>query len=207
MIKQRIAYEKELVLKEQQLYRERGERSVIGSTDLFDKVSFYFTCQQFLNFLILFALTQYSNYKAASSALSKSLTGKSELSLHSTAVISLDDGFCPQTSSTDLWRQMNEEERAQILDESTDPLAQQISIIRTYIRTARDNHRYEEVAMLEENLKELEIEYYFKQQQQPQSQSHSQPTSNSFKKSPTNSTHNLPSTESNNPFGNLEEDT
>lgn len=186
MIKQRIAYEKELVLKEQQLYRERGERSVIGSTDLFDK---------------------YSNYKAASSALSKSLTGKSELSLHSTAVISLDDGFCPQTSSTDLWRQMNEEERAQILDESTDPLAQQISIIRTYIRTARDNHRYEEVAMLEENLKELEIEYYFKQQQQPQSQSHSQPTSNSFKKSPTNSTHNLPSTESNNPFGNLEEDT
>lgn len=93
---------------------------------------------------------------------------------------------------------MNEEERAQIMDEKTDPLAQQISIIRTYIRTARENHRYEEVAMLEENLKELEIEYYFKQEQQ-------QPASKSFKQSPANSTNRLPENEHKNPFGSFDE--
>lgn len=38
MIKRRIAYEKEMVLREQQMYRDRDDRAVIGSTDLFDKV-------------------------------------------------------------------------------------------------------------------------------------------------------------------------
>lgn len=98
---------------------------------------------------------------------------------------------------------MNEEERAQILDDNTDPLAQQISIIRTYIRTARENHRYEEVAMLEENLKELEIEYYFKQQQQ------TQPVSNNSQQKQSSTSQlnksQSPANESNNPFGSFDD--
>ena len=41
-----------------------------------------------------------------------------------------------------------------------DPILVQISILRDYIRQAREDHRYEEVNMLENNLKQLEIEYY-----------------------------------------------
>lgn len=101
---------------------------------------------------------------------------------------------------------MNEEERAQILDDNTDPLAQQISIIRTYIRTARENHRYEEVAMLEENLKELEIEYYFKQQQGPQTVSHNNSQQTKQSSSSQLNKSQPPANESNNPFGSFDDD-
>lgn len=42
---------------------------------------------------------------------------------------------------------------------NVDPMLQQMEIIRNYIKQARDAHKYDEVHMLEENLKELEIEY------------------------------------------------
>lgn len=41
-----------------------------------------------------------------------------------------------------------------------DPIALQISILKDYIKQARKEHRYDEVNMLENNLKQLEIEYY-----------------------------------------------
>lgn len=40
-----------------------------------------------------------------------------------------------------------------------DPMLLQINIIRNYIKQARQAHKYDEVKMLEDNLKELEIEY------------------------------------------------
>lgn len=78
-----------------------------------------------------------------------------------------EEGLCLQVSSTknanDSWENINEEELATILKES-DPMLQQILIIQSYIRQARKDNRYE-VKMLEEHLKELEIEYYFVKQQ------------------------------------------
>lgn len=65
--------------------------------------------------------------------------------------------------SNEAWQNISEEEMATILKES-DPMLQQILIIQSYIRQARKDNRYE-VKMLEEHLKELEIEYYFLKQQ------------------------------------------
>lgn len=48
-------------------------------------------------------------------------------------------------------------------EQHMDPMLQQINIIRNYIKQARDAHKYDEVHMLEENLKELEIEYFVQQ--------------------------------------------
>uniref|UniRef100_A0A8D8YMX2 Rabenosyn-5 n=1 Tax=Cacopsylla melanoneura TaxID=428564 RepID=A0A8D8YMX2_9HEMI len=48
---------------------------------------------------------------------------------------------------------------------SQDPLVQQISIIKQYITEARVAHRYNEVASLESNLKELQEEYFRRQQE------------------------------------------
>lgn len=117
IIQERIRYEKELALKEQQRFKQIRDSATSANT-----------------------------------------------SKESEPIISFDDGFCSQISKTDLWQHMSVTERDQILNES-DPLLQQINIIRSYIRQARDNHRYEEVNMLEENLRELEIEYYFNQEQ------------------------------------------
>lgn len=79
-------------------------------------------------------------------------------------VVSFDQGFCTHVSTTELWKKMTDSERDSIINES-DPLLQQINIIRSYIRQAKQDHRYEEVRLLEENLKELEIEFYFNQEQ------------------------------------------
>lgn len=49
---------------------------------------------------------------------------------------------------------------------SDDPLIQQMNIIRTYIQEARAAHKYDEVASLEANLKELKEEYWRCQQQE-----------------------------------------
>jgi rabenosyn-5 len=48
-------------------------------------------------------------------------------------------------------------------DQIEDPMLQQINIIRNYIKQAREAHKYDEMHMLEENLKELEIEYFIQE--------------------------------------------
>ena len=129
LIQKRIAYEKSLMLREQQQHQFTSSSSTSSITNM------NITSQR------------------------RERDGKRE------PIISLDDGFISQSSSTDLWRNMNEHEREQIMNQENDPMLQQMSIIKSYIRQARQNYRYEEVAMLEENLKELEIEFYFKQEQ------------------------------------------
>ncbi|RWS13629.1 rabenosyn-5-like protein [Dinothrombium tinctorium] len=47
-----------------------------------------------------------------------------------------------------------------------DPMLVQISIIKNYIKKAREEHKYDEVAILELNLKELEINYMLEKQNQ-----------------------------------------
>ena len=42
---------------------------------------------------------------------------------------------------------------------SPDPMLQQMDIIKGYIRQARQERRFEEVELFEQNLKELELEY------------------------------------------------
>ena len=41
-----------------------------------------------------------------------------------------------------------------------DPMVQQMNIIRGYIRQAQDARRWDEVGMLEQNLRELQQEYW-----------------------------------------------
>ena len=54
------------------------------------------------------------------------------------------------------------------VNEDDDPMLQQMDIIRNYIRQARREHRYDEVAILEENLRELQAEHErMKAEQQP----------------------------------------
>ncbi|XP_014246639.1 rabenosyn-5 isoform X2 [Cimex lectularius] len=50
-------------------------------------------------------------------------------------------------------------------NESDDPLIEQMNIIRSYIKEAKLAHKNDEVASLEENLRELKKEYLKKQQQ------------------------------------------
>lgn len=42
---------------------------------------------------------------------------------------------------------------------SPDPMLQQINIIKSYIKQAKEQHKFDEVEMLERNLLELEAEY------------------------------------------------
>ncbi|XP_022105378.1 rabenosyn-5-like isoform X2 [Acanthaster planci] len=48
---------------------------------------------------------------------------------------------------------------AELMASSDNPMVQQMNIIRNYIRQAREMQRADEVRMLEENLRELEMEY------------------------------------------------
>lgn len=48
---------------------------------------------------------------------------------------------------------------------TNDPLVEQINIIKGYIKQARDAMRFEEIATLEENLRELQHEYWLRTQQ------------------------------------------
>ncbi len=47
--------------------------------------------------------------------------------------------------------------------DTDDPMVQQMNIIRGYIKQARDAHKLDEVTMLEDNLKELQNEYWRQQ--------------------------------------------
>jgi len=125
-IQRRIAYEKELVL------REQSQLSMISSSSFNQSHPF------------------------GTSSTSPTPVNRPKPA----TVVSVEEGFSTTTTS------LSAEERAQLLQNEEDPMLQQMAIIRSYIRQARSNHRYEEVSMLEENLRELEIEYYFKQQQE-----------------------------------------
>ena len=48
---------------------------------------------------------------------------------------------------------------------TNDPMMQQMEIIRGYIKQARDAHKWDEVNMLEQNLKDLQMEYSSQQKQ------------------------------------------
>ena len=52
--------------------------------------------------------------------------------------------------------------------EADDPLVQQMNIIRSYIKQAKQAQKWDEVKIFEDNLKELNAEYW----RQQQSQSH-----------------------------------
>lgn len=51
-----------------------------------------------------------------------------------------------------------------ITTDSTDPFIEQMSNLRSYIKLAREECKFEEVATLERNLKELQSAYYAMQQ-------------------------------------------
>ncbi len=69
------------------------------------------------------------------------------------AVVSPDAGWGPEFML----------KKADNSDQIEDPMLQQINIIRNYIKQAREAHKYDEMHMLEENLKELEIEYFIQE--------------------------------------------
>jgi rabenosyn-5 len=52
---------------------------------------------------------------------------------------------------------------------NNDPLVEQINIIKSYIKQARDAMRFEEVETLEYNLRELQHEFYLRQEKSQQS--------------------------------------
>ena len=70
-------------------------------------------------------------------------------------MISPDDGWNPELAPRRREDNTNSED--------LDPMLQQMNIIRNYIKQARDAHKYDELHMLEQNLKELEIEYFVQQ--------------------------------------------
>lgn len=54
--------------------------------------------------------------------------------------------------------------------DQADPMLVQIDRVRHYIKQARAEHKYDEVNMLESNLRELEIEYFMQKQEPPVAQ-------------------------------------
>ncbi|XP_054163556.1 rabenosyn-5-like [Oppia nitens] len=85
-------------------------------------------------------------------------------------IVSPEDGWNPEFASN---RRSNREDNGSGADNGMDPMLQQINIIRNYIRQAREAHKYDELHMLEENLKELEIEYFVQQHGNQTQESHS----------------------------------
>lgn len=64
--------------------------------------------------------------------------------------------------SVDNWSGFQQATKA---NDASDPLVEQINIIRGYIKQARDAMRFEEIATLEENLRELQHEYWMRTKQ------------------------------------------
>lgn len=81
---------------------------------------------------------------------------ESSSSTASFELVSPDNGWGPETSD----HIQNKSSRSA----DVDPMLYQINQVRSYIKRAREDHRYDEVNMLETNLKELEIEYFVQQQ-------------------------------------------
>jgi rabenosyn-5 len=70
-------------------------------------------------------------------------------------IVSPEDGWNPEFAAK------RKEDNGD--SEEMDPMLLQINIIRNYIKQAREAHKYDELHILEENLKELEIEYFVQQ--------------------------------------------
>lgn len=64
-------------------------------------------------------------------------------------------------SSSHGWKPSEQNVRQNI----TDPMLQQMEIIKGYIRQARDAQKWDEVQMLEQNLKDLQLEYSVQQKE------------------------------------------
>ena len=60
-------------------------------------------------------------------------------------------------SSSGGWRPA---EAAAVGGQDDDPMVQQMNIIRSYVKQATQAQRWDEVQMLEENLKQLQLEYW-----------------------------------------------
>lgn len=54
-------------------------------------------------------------------------------------------------------------ERIELNEQDDDPILLQINIIKKYIEQAREDHKYDEINLLESNLKQLEIEYFLQE--------------------------------------------
>lgn len=63
--------------------------------------------------------------------------------------VTIDNGWSPSANTGKT-----------ITDTSTDPLIQQMNIVRGYVKQARDAMRFDEVASLEAHLRELEQAFY-----------------------------------------------
>lgn len=74
---------------------------------------------------------------------------KSDRSQNTNEIVSTDNG----------WNM----EKLELKDEDEDPILLQINIIKKYIEQARLDHKYDEVNLLESNLKSLEIEYFLQE--------------------------------------------
>lgn len=72
---------------------------------------------------------------------------------HSDGVVSSTAGWGPES------RTLPHPRNSAAAEDDTDPMVQQMQIIRNYIRQARDAHLYDEVHILETNLKELQEEF------------------------------------------------
>ncbi|XP_073974881.1 rabenosyn-5 isoform X2 [Rhodnius prolixus] len=80
-----------------------------------------------------------------------SKSGASQQKVSNDPAVSLGQGWVPESKK---------------VNESDDPLIEQMNIIRSYIKEAKVAHRYDEVTSLEENLHELKKEFWKKQQAQ-----------------------------------------
>lgn len=77
-------------------------------------------------------------------------------------------GSAPAATSTNTGSAMNSVDNwsgYQQHSNTTDPLIEQINIIKGYIKQAREAMRYEEIATLEENVRERQHEFWLRTQQ------------------------------------------
>jgi len=96
------------------------------------------------------ALEEQNRYSSSPRKQAANYNNNYSESNNESAIVSPDAGWGPEFMH----------KRTDNNDHSQDPMLQQINIIRNYIKQAREAHKYDEVHMLEENLKELEIEYF-----------------------------------------------
>jgi rabenosyn-5 len=99
------------------------------------------------------ALDEQIRYNSSPQRRTANYNNNYSVANNESAVVSPDAGWGPEYMR----------KRADNSDQIEDPMLQQINIIRNYIKQAREAHKYDEMHMLEENLKELEIEYFIQE--------------------------------------------
>lgn len=99
------------------------------------------------------------NKKAATEGQQKKLLGV-KITFNSSQK---DDTNIPDGGVVGGWKPADE---AASVSKSSDPVVQQMEIIKSYILQARQAQRLDEVAMLEQNLRDLHAEYLRRKQQQ-----------------------------------------